>query len=159
MSSPTPLISKRMRTAYGFVNALSDEVQAQISRLCEEGDAMYQAGRLYGAMSKYAGAMIILSEQPGHIFDYEAATYLYSCRNDVYFNQGKFDLCRRSALTTLKCPGADQSPAVHLRLGQAEFEMGHMEEAAKSLTRAFELGGREIFDGEDPKYLAQLGKI
>jgi tetratricopeptide (TPR) repeat protein len=41
---------------------------------------------------------------------------------------------------------------LHLRLGKARFELGHEDRAADELCRAYMGGGKEIFDGEEPRY-------
>jgi tetratricopeptide (TPR) repeat protein len=45
---------------------------------------------------------------------------------------------------------------LHLRLGKARFELGHEDRAADELCRAYMGGGKEIFDGEDPRYFEFL---
>lgn len=56
----------------------------------------------------------------------------------------------------MHCPGAIGNPFVHLRLGQAQFELGDMTRAADELARAYMGAGDEIFEEQDPKYLAFL---
>jgi tetratricopeptide (TPR) repeat protein len=45
---------------------------------------------------------------------------------------------------------------LHLRLGKARFELGHEDRASDELCRAYMGGGKEIFEGEDPRYFAFL---
>jgi hypothetical protein len=45
------------------------------------------------------------------------------------------------------------NPFIHLRLGQAQLELGNEERAADELMRAFMGGGHEIFESDDQKYL------
>jgi len=57
------------------------------------------------------------------------------------------------------CAEAIGNPFLHLRLGQSLFELGERRSALDELARAYLGGGREIFKREDPKYLAELGKM
>jgi tetratricopeptide (TPR) repeat protein len=57
------------------------------------------------------------------------------------------------------CPGTLGNPGVHLRLGQVRYELGDMDDAGDELARAYMGGGREIFEGQDPKYLALVERI
>jgi hypothetical protein len=53
-------------------------------------------------------------------------------------------------------PDALGNPFLHLRLGQCRFELGDLDRAADELARAYMADGEDVFDGEDPKYLAFL---
>ena len=52
--------------------------------------------------------------------------------------------------------GSDQPVVPHLRLGQALLEQGEQDRAADELIRAYMGGGPELFERDDPKYLAFL---
>jgi len=53
----------------------------------------------------------------------------------------------------MNCPDAVGNPFLHLRLGQCQDEMGDVARAADELARPCLLGGPELFDEDDPKYL------
>lgn len=53
----------------------------------------------------------------------------------------------------MHCPGAIGNPFIHLRLGQAQLELGNTDRAADELMRAYMGGGLEIFAMEDERYL------
>jgi hypothetical protein len=68
-----------------------------------------------------------------------------------------------SALAPLQdsiiCPGTLGNPWVHLRLGQVRCELGDKPRAADELARAYMGGGREVFEGQDPKYFALVESV
>ena len=59
----------------------------------------------------------------------------------------------------MQCPEAIGNPFIHLRLGQAQFELGDKEAAADELMRAYMGAGAEIFAEEAPKYLEYLATV
>ncbi len=52
----------------------------------------------------------------------------------------------------LKLPEADKIAYIHLRRGQVALDTDNIELAESELKKAFELGGEEIFEGEDDDY-------
>ena len=73
--------------------------------------------------------------------------------------QGNFKLAAPPLQDSMICPGTLGNPWVHLRLGQARYELGEMDRAADELTRAYMGGDRDIFEGHDPKYFALLQRV
>ena len=71
---------------------------------------------------------------------------------ETLFFQGDFAEAREALRAAMHCPGAIGNPYIHLRLGQAQFEMGNMKRATDELVRAYMGGGEEMFQDEDPKY-------
>ena len=59
----------------------------------------------------------------------------------------------------MHCPGAIGNPYVHLRLGEAQFELGEIQRAKDELARAYMGGGPEVFEGDDPKYLRFIMEV
>lgn len=56
----------------------------------------------------------------------------------------------------MTCPDALGNPFLHLRLGQAQLNLGNEDRAADELMRAYMGGGPEVFEIEDGRYLAFL---
>ncbi|MFN3648396.1 MAG: tetratricopeptide repeat protein [Armatimonadota bacterium] len=54
--------------------------------------------------------------------------------------------------TALRCPGGSENAMVHLRLGQALFQLGRHDEGVDELVKAHELGGRKVFRSVPPAY-------
>ena len=59
-------------------------------------------------------------------------------------------------VNAVQCPDGLGNPFIHLRLGQAYFELENPEKAADELARAYMGGGVDIFMEDDPKYLSFL---
>ncbi|HYE17681.1 MAG TPA: hypothetical protein VEA69_04510 [Tepidisphaeraceae bacterium] len=59
----------------------------------------------------------------------------------------------------VRCRGGLGDVRIHLRLGQCNLELGTRDRAADELARAYMGGGREAFDGEDPKYFRLVEQV
>ena len=132
---------------------LSDAVHAEIERLCALGDEHAQAARYPKALETYWNAWDLL---PDPKTQWEAATWILAAVGDANFLGKDYVAGRDNLGKAMECPGAIGNPFLHLRLGQCEFEVGHLDRAADELMRAYMGAGPEIFDGQDPKYLSFL---
>ena len=74
----------------------------------------------------------------------------------MYFFKEDYDKCADSFYNALNCPDGQVSGFVHLRLGEALFELQQSDGALDHLLRAYMLEGKEIYDGEDEKYFKFL---
>ena len=70
-----------------------------------------------------------------------------------------YEEAREAFRDVMYCPGAIGNPFIHLRLGQVQFELGNLNRAGDELARAYMGKGEEIFEDEDPKYLAFVKTI
>ncbi|WBO64099.1 hypothetical protein [Streptomyces camelliae] len=75
---------------------------------------------------------------------------------DARWRHRSFAEAYASFRDAVECPEGLGNPYIHLRLGQTAFELGHHDQAADELMRAYMGGGPGIFDEDDPKYLAFL---
>ncbi|MEV7597129.1 tetratricopeptide repeat protein [Kitasatospora sp. NPDC089797] len=137
----------------GTSRQLPDEVHAEITELCQEGDALAELGDLTEAKQRYVEALRLL---PGDPRGWAASTWIYVAIGDVHFRLGVHDRASRCFQNAVQCPGGLGNPYVHLRLGQTAFELGDHDRAADELIRAHMGGGPELFDEDDPRYLAFL---
>lgn len=135
---------------------LPENIYVDVKALCSAGDASAEVGNLNGAINYYESAFDRLPE-PRH--DWEAATWILAAMGDAWFSLGIFEECKRVLTTALNCPGGATNAFVHLRLGQSLFELGEISLAQDHLARAFMAGGKEIFEGEDKKYLQCLRTV
>ena len=128
---------------------LLDVIQAKL----DEGDEFLNADDFADAIALYQQAVSLIPA-PKHL--HEISLPAFTALGEAYFFSGHY----RDALTALKqaekAPGGVENPLLHLRLGQAYFESGDLDRAGDSLTRAYALDGRDVFDGEDDKYLSFL---
>ena len=132
-------------------DSLSTVVHRTITQLSEAGDALAEKGQYREAIAKYEEALALI---PAPKTDWEAATWLYTAIGDAHFLAGRFGPARDALAQAMRSPGAVGNPFIHLRLGQAQLELGDEARAADNLARAYLQEGVSIFEGADPKYLA-----
>lgn len=132
---------------------VSAEIIAEIDRLCKLGDTDADLSRFPAALASYWAAWDLLPEPK---LDCEEATWILAAVGDANFLGRDFIAGRDNLSTVMHCPGAIGIPFLHLRLGQCQFELGNEALAIDELRRAWNDGGADLFDDEDPKYLALL---
>ena len=135
---------------------LDDSIHDNITDLCEQGDALAAEGGQRGALSHYRQAWAMLPEPKN---DWDAATWILSAIGDAHFGLREYPDAITALQVALKCPDGLGNPFIHLRLGEAHFESGNQDRAGDELTRAYMAAGRDIFEGEDPKYVTFLRSI
>jgi len=135
---------------------LPDAVHVQITNLSEEGDLLAEQAKYREAIEKYIAALDLLPEPKS---DWEACTWLLAAIGDANFLGRHYEQARIALTDAMHCPGAIGNPFIHLRLGQAQFELGNLEKAADELARAYMGAGKEIFSEDDPKYFAFVKTI
>jgi tetratricopeptide (TPR) repeat protein len=122
-----------------------------VERLCIEGGRLMAAGKHNKAFRKFVAALDLLPEPREQ---WNAAGWILVAIGENAVRAGSFRAAERPLADAMLCPGTVGNPWVHLRLGQVRFELGNRDAAADELARAYLGGGRAIFDGLDPKYLA-----
>ena len=128
---------------------LPDATYARIKRLCKQGDIAVE-GRHYSlALRLYRDALNLIPEPRT---DWNASTWILTAIGDAHLFHGEFNEARDALQQAMQCPGAIGNPYVHLRLGQAQYELGDLDRAADELTRAYMGGGPEIFKSQASKY-------
>jgi tetratricopeptide (TPR) repeat protein len=132
---------------------LDDKVFDQIQSLCESADALADGGEYQDALHKYWEAYDLIPEPRE---EWEATLWVLGAIGDANFLTGDYTAARDNLSNAMHCPGAIGNPFLHLRLGQSQFELGNLDRAADELTRAYAVAGAEIFEEENPKYLAFL---
>lgn len=132
---------------------LKEDIQEQIRVLCVEGDGLAETGDLDDALEAYWEAMELLPEPKTR---WEAATLILTAIADVHHQAGEHAAARENLELALRCPGSKENAFVHLRLGQSLLELGEKDRAAEQLGLAYEAGGSEIFEDEEPQYFAFL---
>jgi tetratricopeptide (TPR) repeat protein len=130
---------------------LPDEVHEKITQLSAEGDDLLEHRQYLEAAAKYSEAFALVPEPKT---DWGASTWLLTAIGDAFFQAGRYEDARTALTDAMHCPDAIGNPFIHLRLGQAQHELGNEERAADELARAYLQQGVAIFEGDDPKYLA-----
>lgn len=135
---------------------LDDATYNEITRLCEDGDNLAASGDFREALRLFHRSWGLLPEPKE---DWDASTWILSAIGDAYFFLGDFENVVAALTNAVHCPNGLGNPFIHLRLGEAAFELGQMERAGDELSRAFMGAGKEIFANEDPKYFTYLESI
>ena len=136
---------------FGRRNKLSRAVSNQIDALCAQGDALAEQENYPKAIETYWAAWDLLPEPRT---DWEASTWILTAVGDANFLGRDFVAGRDNLGSAMHCPGAIGNPFIHLRLGQCQFELGDLDQAADNLARAYLPEGKRLFENDDPKYLA-----
>jgi hypothetical protein len=135
------------------IRELSSEAHDEIKRLCASGDQL-SANRAYDeAIAEYNKAWELVPEPKN---EWNASTWILAAIADACFLGGYKTSAREALDYAMTCPGAIGNPFLHLRYGQVLLDSGSSDRAADELMRAYMGGGSEIFESEDPKYLAFL---
>src|SRR5438477_11803262 len=100
---------------------LDDEVYEVIKARCAEGDELAEADRFDEAVRKYEDALALVPKPVDH---WSAATWIYAAIGDAWFLKGEYERARHAMNRALICPDGIGNPFIHLRLGQAQFELG-----------------------------------
>jgi tetratricopeptide (TPR) repeat protein len=126
---------------------------ARIDAIAEQGNVLADRGDYDAAVRQFVDALALLPEP---VTQWGEATWLLTAIGDVQFQAGHFEQARTALSDCMHCPGTIGNPFIHLRLGEAQFELGDLTRAADELTRAYLGAGEEIFSQESPKYFAFL---
>jgi tetratricopeptide (TPR) repeat protein len=132
------------------MTALPSILHEPIQALLDEGDKLFDKGKFAAALNKYEEARALLPSDPER---WEATTWILTAIGDTCFLMGDCVRGQQVLLEAIRCPEGAENPFIHLRLGQCELELGRKEVARKALLLALELGGDEVFEDEDEKYL------
>jgi tetratricopeptide (TPR) repeat protein len=132
------------------VEQLDDHIFQEITRLSEEGNLLAEQSLFVEAKAKFIEALKLL---PTPHSNWEAATWLYVGIGDMHFSLRDYEKMMFCFINAVQCPGGLGNPFIHLRLGQAYFELQQLDKAADELTRAYMGAGFDIFTEDDAKYL------
>jgi len=128
---------------------LSDDIYSKITDFSDQGNDYLDEGNYDKAILAFENALKLLPEPKAQ---WEAYTWLKASIGDAHFQSNRFSECSESEFDALNGPDAMENPFIHLRLGQALFELGHMERAESELLQAYMLEGKVIFSEDNPKY-------
>ena len=121
---------------------LDEAVHQEIEQLCAKGDGLAKKSDWTEALRCYWKAFDLLPEPRT---DWDAARWILAAIGDVNFMSGDFKACCDNMSLAMHCPDAIGNPFLHLRLGQAQYEMGERKRAADELARALIGGGQDVF--------------
>jgi tetratricopeptide (TPR) repeat protein len=129
--------------------SLLREIQGKL----DQGDEALDEDYFAEAITHYREAVSLI---PDPKYLHNVSLPAFTALGEGFFFSGHYEEALGAFKEALKAPGGVENPLLHLRLGQAYFESGDLDRAGDSLTRAYALDGRDVFDGEDDKYLSFL---
>lgn len=138
------------RQSYPDIDDLS---YSRILELSKQGDNYAKRKEFVKAIDSYYEALELA---PDPLEVYEATTWLFTAIGESYLLSGDYENARDVLQQAMHCPDAIGNPYIHLILGQSQFELGNFNRAKDNLARAYIGGGKEIFEGDDPKFYEYL---
>jgi tetratricopeptide (TPR) repeat protein len=150
---PTPPARLSNNVNLGNDMEIPDSIHAEIKELCAEGDVLLEMREFSQAYENYIAALELVPEPKE---EFSATTWIMAAIGDLYFQSKDFSQAVKVLSDSMHCAGALGNPFIHLRLGQAQFELNNQERAADELCRANMGAGKEIFAEEDPRYFSFL---
>ncbi|MCX2485937.1 tetratricopeptide repeat protein [Pedobacter sp. MR2016-24] len=132
---------------------LSEELNKKIEQLVAEGNVLVDEDDYVSALDKFEDALDLI---PNPKSSWDEALWIYASIGDMQVFTEDYESAAENFFNALNCPDAQQNSFLHLRLGQALFELDDKEKALDHLLKAYEIDGEEIFDDEDHKYYDYL---
>ncbi|SHG41624.1 tetratricopeptide repeat protein [Pedobacter caeni] len=142
-------INNNIEQKQGEPEELDDELYEQIESLSEEGNEFVDEDDYAAALEKFKEALVLVPEPKTK---WEAAFWLYASMGDMYLFLEDYEASADAFYYALNCPDGQESGFVHLRLGEALYEINKKEDALQHLLRAYMLEGKELFNDEEEKY-------
>lgn len=123
-------------------------------------EVMVENGKAYRS-AKASGNYVLAEEklldtwkkfpEPKHLWD--SSQSLIKAISSFYWEQRKFADAENWAKELFHCELLPGDAEPYIIVGKIYFEAGSQGLAAQNLIKAYELGGRRGYSGEDPKYL------
>jgi len=132
---------------------LSEELNKKIEQLVAEGNVLVDEDDYVSALDKFEDALDLI---PNPKNSWEEALWIYASIGDMQVFTEDYESAAENFFNALNCPDAQENSFLHLRLGQALFELDDKEKALDHLLKAYDIDGEEIFDDEDHKYFEYL---
>lgn len=139
--------------ARSMPDEMDDALHARITAHTDLGNRLFEGESYSEALDEYWKALALIPEP---VTDWEAGMWVYAAIGDCHFYMDDYENAHQAFARAVACPGGLGNWFIHLRLGEAQFELGNMDRAADELARAFMGEGEQAFAAEDPKYLAFL---
>jgi len=128
---------------------VDDSIMAEIDKAYQ----LKKAGRWEEAEKHYLHSWELFPE-PQHGWSVSQMTLTIIAK--FYLEWKQYEKAKRWALEVFKCEVNPGNGMPYFFLGKIHYEAGETEEARKQFEKAFEVSGRRVFQGEDPKYFKFL---
>ena len=136
---------------------LPDELFRRIEKHCEDADDRVMEDDFQAALDQYRAAWDLVPEPRE---EWSVTLWLLQSIGDVHYLRGAYAEGRDALANAVAVfPDAPSQPLLCLRLGQCYYELENQAEARRWLESARAAAGEqvdELFEEEDPKYLAFL---
>ncbi|HEU4453447.1 MAG TPA: hypothetical protein VFR81_10315 [Longimicrobium sp.] len=126
-------------------------IEETVERFSGEAETLAADEEYGAAAARYTQALEMVPEPRN---EWEGTRWLLVGIGDACFLAGGWEQARNAFLDAMHCPDGIDDAFIHMRLGQIELELGDEEKAAQGLAHAYRKEGSELFEDEDPKYLA-----
>ncbi|MFT7561569.1 MAG: tetratricopeptide (TPR) repeat protein [Flavobacteriales bacterium] len=133
--------------------SLDSALEQQVEQLCDTGDQCAENQDFSQANVHYLEALAVLPEPANQ---WEQGAWVYGSLGETYFHQQDFTQMLENFEAALSCPQGADNPFIHLRLGQAYFEVTELDKAKACFKQVVSMASEEVFADEDSKYLALL---
>ena len=124
-------------------------IEDSIDELCNEGETYLDGGAFRLAYDRFDKALKLIPEPRK---EQEITTWILGQLAEVYHQLQDFKAVKKALESAMECPGGTDNPFLQLRLGQAYYELGQMDDARPHLQIALDKEGQTIFGFDDPKY-------
>lgn len=135
---------------------MDDKIYKLIVFTCNEGEKLFDKEFYSEAINFFHKAFELIPESKRN---WEAGNWIQVAIGDCFFNLGKFEKANEYFRHSEIYPNSKNSGFPQLRIGQCYYEINDLENAKEYLMRAFLLGGIEIFDEEDEKYIFLISEL
>ncbi len=126
-----------------------NNIEASLDELCNEGETYLDGGAFNLAYDRFNKALKLV---PDPKKEHETTTWILGQLAEVYHQLQDFNAVRKALVFAMDCPGGAENPFLQLRLGQAFYELGELEDARTHLQIALDRESKKIFGFDDPKY-------
>jgi tetratricopeptide (TPR) repeat protein len=128
---------------------ISEELQAELDQVAAEGNALAEQGKYSEAASVFrSGFDMITPPREGR----STSLLFIVAIGDMQWLGKDYQASLETWRDAILLYGGFGNPFVHLRRGQALFELGNKAEASNELLRALLLGGEDVFAREELDY-------
>ena len=130
--------------------SLPPEISQRELELRRVASDLKKTGQFAAAEGKYLEAWHVLPE-PRHLWDTSQSVLRSIVR--FYFESSIYAQAELWAKELFNCDPLLNDTGAYILLGKIYMEWGKDDLARENLVKAYEMGGRRGFVGEDPKYL------
>jgi tetratricopeptide (TPR) repeat protein len=135
---------------------LDHKTRDRIDDYCRSGDKAADNGKFEAAIALYTKARELL---PAPKRQWQAETWIACAIGDAWFMQDEFETALPFFLDACVSPRGDENTFVQLRTGQCFLKTNDLKKAQVHLLNAYELGGEEVFDDEEPDYFSAIAAL